>query len=177
MSDTIIARFHSRSSLASSKRFESAASDLSGECGFGFEDLAGGGDETGGGFLEEGVDEDTGERRWFHVEWPQPQPLNVDVDRDVDGDGNVDLNVRNDGIPGAGPDLDDAARARPGFGHRLSWLRAQRGEGRGGVMVGGEEKGMVVVGRARGMRPVSVEGGLGRGRPGSASLRGDLAFV
>ena len=68
---------------------------------------------------------------------------------------------------GAELDAGGAGAARPGIAHRLSWLRGQRG---------GDDGGVVVVGR-RGMRPVSVEGGLGRGRPGSASLRGDLAFV
>ncbi|KAI4122506.1 MAG: hypothetical protein LQ347_006475, partial [Umbilicaria vellea] len=55
LSDTIarLSRFQSRSSLASSKRFESAASDLSGRLAF--EALHDG--EPG--FLEEGVDEDT----------------------------------------------------------------------------------------------------------------------
>lgn len=148
MSDTItrLSRFQSRSSLASSRRFESAASDLSG--GLAFDDLGDG--EPG--FLEEGVDEDTGERRWYHVGWPQP------------------LNVIPHGIPGGGPDLDIAPR--PGFAPRLSYLRAQQAEGRGVVGGGaGEESGTVVVGR-RGMRPVSVEGAQA-----SASLRGDLAFV
>lgn len=143
MSDTV-GRFHSHSSLASSKRFESAASDLSG--GLDFDDLGDG--EPG--FLEERVDEVTGERRWFHVGWPLP--LNV---------------VPTGGIPGGGPDLD--AAARPGFAQRLSFLRQQQQQQ-------GEGSGIVVVG-TRGMRPVSVEAGLGRGRAGSASLRGDLAFV
>lgn len=146
MSDTLtrLSRFHSRSSLASSKRFESAASDLSG--GLGFEELV----DAEPGFLEEGVDELTGERRWYHVGWPQP------------------LTVMPHAIPGGDPRLDVAAR--PGFAHRLSYLRAQQAEGRG-VAGWDEQGGTVVVGR-RGMRPVSVEGAQA-----SASLRGDLAFV
>ena len=150
MSDTIgrLSRFQSRSSLASSKRFESAASDLSG--GLGFEELADG--EPG--FLEEGVDESTGERRWYHVGWPSP------------------LNVPN-AIPGGGPDLD--AAARPGIAQRLSYLRAQQGEGRG-IGVVGDEPSKVVVGN-RGKRPVSVDVESGKGRLGSSSHRADLAFV
>ena len=119
----------SKSSLASSQRFESANESE------GQSDI----DECDGDLLEEET-----ERTWAHA--VLPDPLRVHATE---------------------PDLDER---RGNKVQRSSWLRALGGSGatRTRVVLGDKER-----------RPISVENEaeLRRDRPGSASVRGELAFV
>ncbi|MCJ1255613.1 hypothetical protein MMC24_003430 [Lignoscripta atroalba] len=168
-----ISRFHSsisgsisrsRSSISSSRRFESAAEESEAQSGTHSEI------ERVDDLLEEDVDE-RGERKWVHAGLPNPLGWH--------------------GVIG----LREGEGREAGRIQGLSWLReGGRGSGRGGVegsganagegtargaeAEGNNARGVVVLG-GRGRRPVSVENEMDarRGNPGSASLRGDLAFV
>ncbi|MCJ1229108.1 hypothetical protein MMC12_005773 [Toensbergia leucococca] len=147
-----ISRFRSGSSLGSSRRYESADSEVQSE----------GTSERAEDFLEEGVDEE-GNKRWFHPGHPNPLALHGMAAGGGSEGHESDLDVER--VFGA---------ASGSKAQRLSQLKAQA-EGKENFE---DEERRIIVGDL-GKRPVSVDNsdGLRAGRAGSTSMRGDVAFL
>ncbi|KAL8732588.1 MAG: hypothetical protein Q9181_003886 [Wetmoreana brouardii] len=156
ISSAISSRFHSsKSSLASSQRFGSAAgSDI--------------GLSPGAIGLEEERDEE-GNRRWRHIDL-HPNPLGAHTPT-PSARGSPDTEGERE-QEGSGGRRESPYAGMGGAMQRLTWLRQQAG-GRQAMMTGGQSaagRGLVV-GRSRGKRPVSVDNGLIARGP---SMRGDV---
>ncbi|KAL8924979.1 MAG: hypothetical protein Q9172_002461 [Xanthocarpia lactea] len=156
ISNAITQRFHSsKSSIASSHRFGSAASgDLSPSPSPDFG-------------LEEHQDEQ-GNRRWRHRDL-FPNPLALHTPGGSPQTRSLDTGDEEGFAPAAREMVERWGRTTEGVGgrfQRMSFLRGQQGAAAGG---GGPRR--VLVGGSRGKRPVSVDNGLvARGK----SMRGDL---
>ncbi|KAL8695916.1 MAG: hypothetical protein Q9201_007903 [Fulgogasparrea decipioides] len=157
ISSAIASRFHSsKSSLASSQRFGSAAgSDI--------------GLSPGAVGLEEERDEE-GNRRWRHVD-VHPNPLGAHTPT-PSARGSPDTKDERE-QEGSGGRRESPYAGMGRAMQRLSWLR-QQADGRQAMMMGGESSGRarrMVVGGSRGKRPVSVDNGLVARGP---SMKGDV---
>ncbi|KAL8642651.1 MAG: hypothetical protein Q9228_000700 [Teloschistes exilis] len=179
ISNAITRRFHSsRSSLASSQRFGSAAGGNGRDSELGMSPAAG---------LEEERDEE-GNRRWRYVDihpnplgWHTP-PSTIAGSPRVVSQGQLEMNDPEE--QQAGSPAASARRMSRQYLQRLSFVRQQQGGsgGRGGgrgVTAGGRRallvsesaRGRLSVGGSRAKRPVSVDNGLvARG----LSMRGNL---
>ncbi|KAL8728966.1 MAG: hypothetical protein Q9166_005061 [cf. Caloplaca sp. 2 TL-2023] len=160
ISNAITQRFYSsKSSVASSERFGSAAGG----------ELAQGPDLG----LKEDRDEE-GNRRWRHVD-VHPNPLGVHTPGDSPRGSPKGLEEHDDEAHVPTRMLESLVRTTDGMSgqlQRLSYLRQQGAGDRQGR--GESSQRRVVVGGSRGKRPVSVDNGLvARG----SSMRGDLVDV